>query len=359
MVTIHKWVSDRVDVCRRNVARERNMRKRWSAAPRSGRLRGMWSSRLALAALALVALLLATAPTALAAAPAATTTGADRISPSGARLLGQVDPNGEATTYVFEYGTTQRLGSRTPDARAGAGAAPRNVAAPVSGLRPATRYFFRVVASNRSGVRSGVIRAFTTRPQPLGLQIAATPNPVTFNFASTITGRLTGTNSGGRPVQLQSRPFPYTGAFTNLGNAVVTRPDGTFAVPLPVVGATAQYRALVTNQPGVVSPILTLAVAVRVKTNVSTTRPRRGSLVRFSGTIRPARPGALYAIQKQNSAGGWSTVAGSITRSGGQTYSGFSKRLRIRRSGSYRVFVSIVDGNLVSGIGRTIAIRPR
>jgi hypothetical protein len=315
--------------------------------------------RSACVALAVTLLLLGLAPAASAAAPGATTTGADRLTASSARVIGQVDPNGEATSYYFEYGTTRSFGSRTPDRGAGSGDGARRVTAPISGLVPATRYFFRLVAANRSGVRSGAIREFRTRRQPLGLQLAATPNPVTFNFASTLTGQLTGTGSGGRAIQLQTRPFPYTTGFANFGNPIVTLADGTFSFPLPAVPATAQYRAVVTDRPGVVSPILTLGVAVRVKTNVSTTRPRRGSLVRFSGTIRPARPGARYAIQKLNSRGGWSTIAGSITRSGGASYSGFSKRVRVRSGGSYRIFVQIVDGNLQSRIGRTVTLRTR
>ena len=316
-------------------------------------------SRLALASALVLAALLGAAVPATAAAPAATTTGAEAITSSGARLVGTVDPNGEATTYYFEYGRTTRYGSRTPDASAGSGGSPRRVTAIVDGLQPNTVYHFRLVAANPSGVNSGADRTFRTDRQPLGLQIAATPNPVTFNFASTITGQLTGTGNAGRTVQLQSRPFPYTAQFANLGNAVVTDANGAFAFPLPVVSATAQYRVVTVGPPSVTSPILTLAVAVRVKTNVSTTRPRRGSLVRFSGTIRPARPGALYAIQKQTATGGWVTVAGSITRTGGATYSGFSKRIRVRRGGNYRVFVSIVDGNLVSGIGRTVTLSTR
>ena len=315
-------------------------------------------TRLLLAAAVLLAALLTAAP-ALAAAPGASTTGAKTITSSGARLVGSVDPNGEATSYSFEYGTTRRYGSRTPDTAAGRGTSPRRVTADLSGLQPNTVYHFRIVASNASGVTSGADRTFRTDRQPLGLQIAATPNPVTFNFSSTITGQLTGTGNAGRPVQLQARPFPYTGQFANLGNAVVTDANGAFSVPLPVVGATAQYRAVVTDRQNVVSPVLTLAVAVRVKTNVSTTRPKKGSRVRFSGTIRPARPGAQYAIQKLNSRGGWSTIAGSITRTGGSDFSSFSKRVRVRRGGQYRVFVSIVDGNLVSGIGRTVTLKTR
>jgi len=312
----------------------------------------------ALAALCAAASLV-TAGAASAAAPVATTGAASSISSGGAIVAGTVDPNAERTTYYFEYGTTRRYGSRTPDANAGAGADPRRVTARLGGLRPNTVYHVRLVASNPSGVRSGANRQFRTRPQPLGLQIVAAPNPVTFNFASTITGQLTGTGNAGRAVQLQTRPFPYTAAFQNVGNAVVTDANGAFAFPLLAVPATAQYRVQTVQEPRVTSPVLVLGVAVRVKTNVSTTRPRRGRRVRFSGTIRPARPGALFAIQKQNSRGGWSTIAGGITRTGGATFSGFSKRVRVRRGGAYRVFVSIVDGNLVSGIGRTVVLRTR
>lgn len=310
---------------------------------------------------ALLALLLcfAVPAAAPAAVPSAKTGPAEAVGPDGARLTGTVDPNGEPTSFVFEYGPTTRYGSRTPDQSAGRAANPRQVAATVSGLQPDTVYHYRLVASNASGVRSGADRTFRTRPQPLGLQIAATPNPVTFNFASTISGQLTGTGNGGRQVQLQARPFPYTAAFANFGAPVVTDPNGGFAFALPAVPATAQYRAVAVDRPNVASPVLTLGVAVRVKTNVSTERPRRGSLVRFSGTIRPARPGALYAIQKQTSTGGWVTIGGSVTRTGGQTYSGFSKRVRVSRGGAYRVFVSIVDGNLLSGIGRTVTLRTR
>ena len=145
-----------------------------------------------------------------------------------------------------------------------------------------------------------------------------------------------------------------------MGAQVVTNGAGQFAFPLPAPEATAQYRVrTVAGQRSVTSGILTLGVAVRVKTNVSRTRVRRGSRVRFSGTIRPARPGARYAIQKQTRTGNWVTVAGSITRTGTTGFSGFSRRVRVRSSGNYRVFVQIVDGNLTSGIGRTVSIRTR
>jgi hypothetical protein len=304
--------------------------------------------------------MLVPASVATAAPPSATTGAATQINAGGARLNGTVDPNTEPTGVYFEYGLTNRYGSRTADAAAGAGDRPRAVSSVIGGLRPNTVYHYRLVASNPSGVRSGRDRTFRTRPQPPGFQFGAAPNPVTFRFPATIAGVLTGANRANRPIALQARPFPYTTGFADVGAQVVTNGAGQFAFPLPAPEATAQYRVrTVAGQPAVTSAILTLGVAVRVKTNVSRTRVGRGSRVRFSGTIRPARPGARYAIQKQTRTGNWVTVAGSITRTGTTTFSGFSRRVRIRSGGNYRVFVQIVDGNLTSGIGRTVRIRTR
>lgn len=293
------------------------------------------------------------------AAPAATTGNATNVTSNGARLAAQVDPNGQPTSYYFEYGTTTRYGSRTPDASAGRGTSARRVTADVGGLQPNTVYHYRIVASNPSGVTSGANQTFRTDRQPLGLQIAANPNPVVFGSASTITGTLTGTGNAGRQVTLQQRPFPYTGDWAQVGNPIVTDQAGNFAFPLLSVPLTTQFRVITGERGQVQSPVLTLGVAVSVKTNVSTTRVTRGRSVRFSGTIRPARAGAQFAVQKLTSTGRWVTVGGSITKGGSTSFSGFSERVKVPRGGRYRVFVLIVDGNLTSGIGREITIRTK
>ena len=63
-----------------------------------------------------------------------------------------------------------------------------------------------------SGTTVGGDRAFTTPKQPLGLALAATPNPVAFGAPSTLAGTLSGTGNAGRPIQLQQKPFPFTTA---------------------------------------------------------------------------------------------------------------------------------------------------
>lgn len=303
------------------------------------------------------ALLAAGTATASAAAPAATTGGASNVTSGGARLAATVDPNGQATSYYFEYGTTRRYGSRTLDAAAGSGANARKVTADVGGLAANTTYHYRVVASNPSGVTSGDDRTFKTKPQPLGLQITASQNPVVFGSPATISGTLTGTGNANKKVMLEARGFPYTSDFTPVSNnPLVTDANGNFSFPLLPPGANTQYRVQTVDKPVVTSPVLSLGVAVKVGTNVTKTHVKRGRRVTFFGTFRPARAGAQFAIQKLRK-GAWVNVAGGIARGGTGEFTKFRRKVRIRRGGDFRVFVSIVDGNYVSGIGRTIRLR--
>src|SRR5688572_8033521 len=100
-----------------------------------------------LCALAIAALGLLGAGTALAAAPTATTGGSASITDDGAVLAGTVNPGGEATAYTFEYGTTLSFGSITEIVFLEAGAGDVPAGAPVAGLSPNTTYFFRLVAT--------------------------------------------------------------------------------------------------------------------------------------------------------------------------------------------------------------------
>lgn len=310
------------------------------------------------------ALVLALAVPALAQAastkPTVTTGGVAKLTPSTVSLLAKVDPNGAATTYLFQYGTTSLYGAMTPATAAGGGSSAVNVVADVAGLAPATTYHYRVVASNAHGPVHGADRTFKTRPQPLGLSLAATPNPVGLGMPTILAGTLSGTGNADRQVALQSNPFPYTQGFQTTGNVQLTNAQGAFQFPLVSVPLNTQYRVLIPTKPEIVSPIVTVGVAVKVSTAVSSTRVHKGRRVRFFGTIRPARDGARIAIQRLSRSGTrWITLAGTITHHAGTTFSRFSKRVRVTRGGSYRVFVANLDGNYVSSSGRTVRIHTR
>ncbi len=91
-----------------------------------------------------------------------------------ATLEADVNPNGNPTTYRFEYGRTNLYGARAPvpDGDAGSGGMTKRIAQVVSGLDPDTTYHYRVVAENEEGVAVGYDVTFTTRaasaPGPSG-----------------------------------------------------------------------------------------------------------------------------------------------------------------------------------------------
>jgi hypothetical protein len=78
-----------------------------------------------------------------------------------------INPNGEETTYQFEYGPTDSYGSVTPAAPAsiGSGREKRVVIATLTGLALGTKHHYRVVARTAAGVTISQDHTFTTRPR--------------------------------------------------------------------------------------------------------------------------------------------------------------------------------------------------
>jgi hypothetical protein len=310
----------------------------------------------ALVAIAATGLFMIAPAVASAAAPLVTTGGAAQVTITAATLTGTVNPRGLTTSYYFQYGTTTAYGSRTPTTAAGKGGAGVAAAAQVSGLGSKTKYHYRLIAHNSDGTTAGNDRTFTTPKQPLGLAVSANPNPVVFGAATTLAGTLSGTGNNGRPIQLQQNPFPFTSGFANVGNAQLTDAAGNFSFALLSVPLTTQYRVIVADRPTIASPVVTVSVQVVVHTTVTHRHVRRGSKVRFSGSVHPAVPNAPIAIQKLGQSGTWVTLAGSITKPGGNGFVVYGKTLRVKRGGSFRVFVGAAGGAFSPFYGRTIHI---
>lgn len=107
--------------------------------------------------------------------PTVTTEAASEITSSGAIFNGSVNPNGFATTYWFEYGTTKGslINSSTPGS-AGSGSSSVKVKWSQS-LEPETTYYFRLAASNSGGTSKGSELSFKTSSAPW--KIKESPNP--------------------------------------------------------------------------------------------------------------------------------------------------------------------------------------
>jgi hypothetical protein len=311
------------------------------------RRRASWS----VAALTVSLLLMPAVAQARATKPGVVTGGAASVAQTTATLTGSVDPNGAATTYFFQYGTTSLYGAQTAPTAAGHGTKPGRVAVPVGALAPFTRYHYRLVAMNAKGLTKGHDRTFRTLRQPLGLTLGALPNPVAYGHPTTLGGTLSGTGNAGRQVVLQANPFPYTQGFLNVTNVQLTNTLGQFAFTLPSVALNTQFRVLMPTNPAVASPIVAVGVAPLLSTHVRVRRGRHGGRVRFYGTVRPALDGVPVSIQKLHR-GAWVTIARTITRHSNTLQSTFRRRVRQRRGGSYRVLVE-PPGNFAPVASRT------
>lgn len=128
-----------------------------------------------LALLSVLALAGPVAPASAAGPPAPVTGAATAVTPNGAALAGTVNPEGVATTVAFDYGTSTAYGSSTPAQDAGAGAAPVDVAATLTGLKPSTTYHYRLSASSADGTAAGGDRTFTTPAAPARPGVTSQP----------------------------------------------------------------------------------------------------------------------------------------------------------------------------------------
>jgi len=108
------------------------------------------------------------APSALAAAPTAITGSVSSVNGSSATLNGTVNPNGAATTWQFDYGTTTGYGSKAPSSAqsAGSGTANQAVSTTLTGLTPGATYHYRLIATNADGTTVGGDGVFTTQAAP-------------------------------------------------------------------------------------------------------------------------------------------------------------------------------------------------
>jgi hypothetical protein len=177
---------------------------------------------------------------------------ATNVQGVSALLRGSVNPQGQATTYRFEYSTQASFSGavKTPTASAGSGSADHFAAAAVSGLTPSTLYYYRLVATNSSGsADSGNSNSFTTT-KGFGFL------PGTMGFAANAfaDGGAAATKAGSHPYQLDFKlGLNQGGEFADQPGAVfpdgdlrdltITMPPGLFLNPSVIEPCTlAQFR---------------------------------------------------------------------------------------------------------------------
>ena len=181
------------------------------------------------------------------------------------------------------------------------------------------------------------------------LTIAAKPVHVTFGGATTITGALS-TKQTGVPLVLEANPFPFSGKWTAVGTPVNTTTDGAYSfTTVPLI--STHYRVTTQDKPAVTSPEAAVGVKWRVGLGVSDLTPKKGTRVRFSGTVKPANTGAIVYIQKRTATGWKNVKQTTLVATATPAASRYSVRLRIRSNGRYRAVVLAANG-YETGISR-------
>jgi phosphodiesterase/alkaline phosphatase D-like protein len=191
---------------------------------------------------------IAAASAVAATAPSATTGPVNSVGPTSATVTGTVNPNGTATTWHFEYGTTTSYGSTTTAGNAGSGTSAVAVSFALTGLKAGTTYHYRLVATSSAGTTRGADGILTTSAAP---QVVTGPA----SNATATSASLSGTvDPSGRATTWY---FEY-GTSTSYGTKTATKDagSGTGAVSVSAsisgltAGRTYHYRLTATSDAG-------------------------------------------------------------------------------------------------------------
>lgn len=181
-------------------------------------------------------------------------------------------------------------------------------------------------------------------------------SPVTFGRTATIAGKVTGNGAAGVVVDLQADQHPYAdNGFTTVANGATDANGDYRFTHAPQAGT--RYRVVAKASPTVTSSAATVLVRIRVTRRVSDRTPAAGRRVRFSGTACPDHDGKVAHIQRRTSTGRYRTVARTVLRDTGGPCSRYARRVRVRRSGFYRVRVPSGDQDHITGTSRRVFLR--
>jgi len=175
------------------------------------------------------------------------------------------------------------------------------------------------------------------KPGKEELSIRAKPNPTVFRKATVITGSLKNPDNEAKTVVLYEDEFPFG---TGVANVATTTTDakGNYTFTRRPARNTS-YQAVADRGTGaapVNSQALIVGVRIRMTLRVSDNTPRTGQVVRFRGRACPAHDGLRVRIQRKTPSGAFRTVRRTRLRAAARC-SVFTKRMRVRKDGTYRV----------------------
>ena len=227
------------------------------------------------------------------------------VTTESAQLQGGVYPNGEDTTYWWQYGTTTAYGqeAQASDNDIGSGTDPVQVADTLTGLSPGTAYHYRLVAQNSLGISYGYDYTLTTPVTVAGSPTQTTQSPP----PTTTTGSLTTTPS--------SPPAAGTGGSGSSGtSSSPTSPPLVTKFKVAPAASTATVSATIAGRGAATTYTLQYGTTAALGRSASS-----GSLgpsqtnANVSWTLHNLTPGKTYYVRAlATNAGG--TTRGAVVR---------------------------------------------
>jgi phosphodiesterase/alkaline phosphatase D-like protein len=285
--------------------------------------------------------------------PVVVTGSASSISLTSAKLNGTVTPNGQATTWFFEYGTTTRYGSRTATKSAGSGTGAVKVSASLTRLRTTTIYHYRLVATNASGSTLGGDRSFSTSLPP---GVRTGPAQDVGSTTATLTGS---TDPGGRATTWW---FEY-GTSSRYGSRTSSRSAGSSAGSRSVsagvsglaTGTVYHYRLVAKSDAGTSRGADATFTTLGVTLNAPALRVVYGRGITLSGSIPTRRAGETVTVFAQSSGeGSFHSIATVLTAADGTWRYLAKPRIRTSYMASWNRGMS---GATVVGVQPAISLR--
>ena len=259
-------------------------------------------------------------------APGVATASASSIGSTTARLNGSVNPNGQATTWYFEYGTTTSYGARTASKSAGSGTRSTSVSSGISSLVAGTGYHFRLVAANGSGTTYGTDQSLTTVGPPVVQTNAATNVGVT---SATLTGTV---DPKGRATTWH---FDY-GTTTAYGTSTASQSAGsgtgaqavTVAVSSLTPGTAYHYRLVASSSAGTSTAAdVTFSTPPAVTMTQAALRVTAGHFVTLKGTVSGGQTGVTVTMLAQAFGESALTPVATVLTGGGGTWTYLARPL--------------------------------
>ncbi len=193
-------------------------------------------------------------------APTTRTSAATGVSRTTANINGQVNPNGNAASYWFEYGKDTSLGSVTAFQSAGDGVGTLPASVSLSDLDPLTKYYFRLNAQNQYGTVNGAVLNFTTSGPPAPGRPSVETNSATNITASSsvLVGRINPNgDETGYWFEYDIDPLLSTPSLPVTAKQVLAPGAGTTTVTAKITGLNTKikyyYRIVAKNKYDIVT----------------------------------------------------------------------------------------------------------